>query len=168
VFNQWLNPPLVVYFNFYLFDIKNGQDFQNGGKPAVEEIGPFVFREYITKESMVDNLNNTLTYNERRRYEFLPDKSAYPLSKQITSLNMGPITVLNQVRNIKNKYVHSIVDLALQLTYDDQLLVTKTVNEILFGYEDPFLKEIHKYFPHLVPTDLVGLFAGVSISRSRI
>lgn len=159
-YKQWVDPPIDVYFNFYLFNLKNPQDFQFGIRPAVEQVGPFVFREYITKHDIVDNLNYTLTYAEKRSYVFVPEKSAFPLNYTITSLNMAVVTIVDQVRFLRPVY-QTFIELALQLTGDDTLFVTKTVNEILFGYEDSFLKQMKKYAPELVPSDVVGLFAGV-------
>jgi scavenger receptor class B protein 1 len=160
LYNQWLDPPIDVYMSFYLFDLKNGDEFSKGGKPKFEEVGPFVFREYILKEDIVDNLNYTITYNERRRYVFQKELSPYELEYQITSLNMAVVTVMNQVK-YSHDWVHDLVNVALSATGDNTLLIKKSVLEILFGYEDNFLKELKKVLPKLVPSDVVGLFIGV-------
>lgn len=159
LFNQWLNPPIDVYMSFYLFDLKNGDDFINGEKPKFQEVGPFVFREYIIKEDIVDNLNYTITYNERRRYKFVPELSPFELEYEITSLNMAVVTVMSQVR-YASSLVHDLVNVALTTTGDNTILIKKSVQDILFGYEDNFLKEIKKFFPKLMPSDIVGLFTG--------
>ena len=50
VYKQWLDPPIDVYMNFYLFNLKNGDDVEKkGAKPVFEEIGPFVFKEIVIK-----------------------------------------------------------------------------------------------------------------------
>lgn len=146
--------------SFYLFDLKNGDDFINGEKPKFQEVGPFVFREYIIKEDIVDNLNYTITYNERRRYKFIPELSPFELEYEITSLNMAVVTVMSQVR-YASSLVHDLVNVALSATGDNTILIKKSVQDILFGYEDNFLKEIKKFFPKLMPSDIVGLFTGV-------
>lgn len=161
MYNSWLNPPIDVYMSFYLFDLKNGDDFINGEKPKFEEVGPFVFHEYITKEDIVDNLNYTITYNERRRYKFIPEMSPYELEYNITSLNMAVVTIMSQVKYSAN-WIHDVVNVALSATKDNSILINKSVNEILFGYEDSFLKQLKKILPKLVPSDSVGLFIGVS------
>lgn len=147
--------------SFYLFDLKNGDGFINGEKPKFEEVGPFVFQEYITKEDIVDNLNYTITYNERRRYRFIPEMSPYELEYNITSLNMAVVAIMSQVKYSAN-WIHDAVNVALSATKDNSILINKSVNEILFGYEDSFLKQLKKILPKLVPSDIVGLFIGVS------
>lgn len=163
LFNQWLNPPLDIYMTFYLFDLKNAPEFLNGEKPKFEEVGPFVFRELITKEDVVDNLNFTISYTEKRQYVFEPKLSPFEIDYEITSLNMAVVTVVSQLKYSPD-WMHHAVNIALSMTGDNSLLVKKPVREILFGYEDNFLKQLKKLAPSLVPTEIVGLFTGVSWS----
>ena len=145
--------------SFYLFDLKNGQDFETkGAKPVFEQIGPFVYKEIVTKENIVDNKNFTITYNEKRQYTFIRNMSVHDEDFVLTSLNMASITILNGVRYQSN-FIVSMVNLALRGA-GETLLITKTVNEILFGYKDNFLAILKKLVPSLVPTDVVGLFIG--------
>lgn len=162
LYNQWLNPPIDVFMSFYLFNIKNGADFIKGAKPVFEEIGPFVYREYIIKDHLVDNLNFTITYDQVRRYEFIQELSPYEEAYEITTLNMAAVTVISQIKYMPD-LVHDAVNFALSITGDNSLLITKSVRDILFGYEDEFLKELKKIAPKLVPTEIVGLFTGVNI-----
>ena len=70
---------MPVYLEFYLFHLVNHKEFESGGvKPVFQEIGPFVYQESRTKESIVNNSNGTITYKERRQFFFAPEKSAYP------------------------------------------------------------------------------------------
>lgn len=78
LYDQWVNPPIEVNINFYLFSIKNGQDFEKGATPIVEEIGPIVYREYVVKENLTNSPNGTISYIERKYYVFNPEKSAVP------------------------------------------------------------------------------------------
>lgn len=160
LYNQWLDPPLPIFMTFYLFDLKNGPEFIKGEKPKFEEIGPFVFREYITKENIVDNLNYTISYSERRRYVFQRDMSPYELDYEITSLNLAVVTVLSQIKYSAD-WIHDAVNAALTVAGENSILVRKPVRELLFGYEDDFLKQLKKIVPSLVPTDIVGLFTNV-------
>ena len=167
LYNQWLNPPLDVFMSFNIFNIKNGADFLNGSKPIFEEIGPFVYREYATRDHIIDNLNFTLTYNQVKRYEFVPEMSPYEETYQITTLNMAAITVVNQIKYMPS-IIHDAVNVALTLTGDNSLFVTKSARELLFGYEDKFLKTLKKLTekidPNLVPTVIVGFYTGVKLN----
>ena len=162
LYKQWLNPPLEVFMSFYLFNLKNPEDFENGARPIFEEVGPFIFQEFITKENLMDNQNNTLTYDERRRYTFRPDLNKYNLSQEITTINLAPITVMNLIRYYPS-IAHTALNLAFEIT-NETLVIKKTANELLFGYKDNLLaavkKILDKIFPDLLPSDEIGLFQG--------
>jgi len=163
LYKQWLNPPVPVYLSFYLFNLNNGQEFEtNGAKPVFEEIGPFVYQEFITKEEIVDNFNYTITYKERRRYSFVQELSPYEDTYPITTINMAPIVVINGIKD-STGIVHSLINLALQAT-GETLLVTQPAKNLLFGYKDNFLAFLKTLDKKLVPTEYVGLFYGVCIA----
>ena len=42
--DQFANPPVPIYARFTFFTINNTEEFQNGAKPEVVEVGPFVYR----------------------------------------------------------------------------------------------------------------------------
>jgi hypothetical protein len=161
LYKQWLDPPINVYLNFHIFNLKNPLDFQQGAHPIVEEIGPFVYREYIKKDDIVDNLNYTLSYKERKYYKFAPELSAYPESYVITSINMAPIALLDKIK-FQPDLVQSVVSGVFQ-ALNETLLVTKPVSELLFGYKDnllSFLKKFNIIDGNLIPSEYVGLFYG--------
>ncbi len=157
LYEQWLNPPIDVYISFYLYDLKNGDDFEKkGAKPILEEVGPFVFQEFVFKDNIVDNANGTLTYKDRREYVFMKEMSAHEQDYQITTLNMAAIAVIDQIK-YSNGAIVRIVNFGLGLI-GETLLIKKTVNEILFGYEDKLLSYLVPF--GIVPSDIVGLFIG--------
>lgn len=51
---------------------------------------------------------------------------------------MAAITIISQIK-YQREIVHSAVNLALQVI-GETLLIKKTIKEIMFGYEDEFLK----------------------------
>lgn len=149
--------------SFYFFNLKNPADFAQGAKPLVEQVGPFVYREHILKDEVIDNQNNSITYKERRWYQFQPELSVANESFQITTINMAPVTVLELVRYMPS-WVHDILNVAFGIT-NDTLIIKKNVNELLFGYQDNFLhtlRELAGIFKDLLPSDEIGFFTGVS------
>ena len=163
LYQAWLKPPIDVFMNFNLFNLKNPDDFLKGARPDFEEIGPLVYQEYITKETVTDNQNGTISYYERRRYEFRPDLSKYNESYLVTTLNVAPIAILNKIIYFPD-IAHAALNAAFELT-NDTFIIRKTVSELLFGYEDNLLKTLKriadKIFKDLIPTDQVGFFIGV-------
>ena len=73
-------------------------------------------------------------------------------------MNMAAVTVINGIK-YQNFAIAEIVNLALR-GVGETLLITKTVREIMFGYEDQFLADLKIIAPSLVPSEKVGLFIG--------
>lgn len=146
---------------FYIFNLKNPNDFLNGAKPVIEEIGPIVYREYITKEQVMDNQNGTISYFERRRYEFNSELSKFNESYEITTVNVAPVTVLQLIKYFPG-IAHDLLNAAF-ITTNDTFVVRKTVKEILFGYNDNLLATLRNLagiFQDLLPSSEVGFFIG--------
>lgn len=40
---MWEKFPIALNFSIYVFNLTNPDEVQNGGKPHVQEVGPFVF-----------------------------------------------------------------------------------------------------------------------------
>ena len=83
VFESWKEPGKIpVTMEFYFFDIKNNLHTQasnestetpieHGGKPIVEEKGPYVYRETRVRSDITFNDDQTeLGFSERTRFEF--------------------------------------------------------------------------------------------------
>lgn len=71
---MWTIPPFAVTFKVYLFNVTNPYEVMNGGKPRVQEIGPYVFDEYKTKFGLEDNEEeDTVEYDMKNTWVFRPD-----------------------------------------------------------------------------------------------
>jgi hypothetical protein len=163
IYNQWLNPSVDVYLAFNIFNLKNPAEVMNGARPIVEEVGPFVYRERITKINITNNKNNTLSYAELKTYEFRPELSAHNDSFPVTTVSMAALTVIDLIKDFSSP-VHHFLNMAFEAT-NETLTVTKSVNELLFGYEDNMLKAfkdlVDKIVKGLIKTDRVGFYMDV-------
>lgn len=63
------------------------------------------------------------------------------------------------MKNINNSIVAKMVSFYMRLL-DEGLFTTRTVGELLWGYEDKLMKAIKRIQPHL--DDVFGLFYKVS------
>jgi len=54
-YDQWLNPTVPTYKDFYLYDLVNPEEFANGAKPRFEELGPYRYR-YCSNYSLIELL----------------------------------------------------------------------------------------------------------------
>ncbi|KAJ9594586.1 hypothetical protein L9F63_027430, partial [Diploptera punctata] len=64
-------------FKVYLFNVTNPMEIQNGGKPRLSEIGPYVYEEYKEKAELYDHEeDDTVSFNNRDTFYFNKIKSA--------------------------------------------------------------------------------------------
>ena len=120
----------------------------------MEEIGPFIYKETVFKDNLVDNLNFTLTYNDRRNYEFIPEMSVHNESFEITTLNMAVVAVIEKLKYANMATILGVD--AVLAAYSEKILVTKTIREILWGYEDSLLNLLVPF--GFAPTNIIGFF----------
>ena len=43
-FEQFQHPSVPMYKDIYFFNLTNAEEFVDGGRPRVEEVGPYSFR----------------------------------------------------------------------------------------------------------------------------
>ncbi|TRY75716.1 hypothetical protein TCAL_08673 [Tigriopus californicus] len=162
VYPHWLKLPVPMYTSIYLFNITNLAAVQEGHKPILQEVGPFVYEEVHEKVKVVPNpLNHTVTYEQRRTYRFVPELSRGALSDRVTILNPPGATV-NFLAAKASAFVRLTIDVGLKMI-KEPLFVTKTVGEILFeGYSDPLLTATAILPDIIMPTkmDKFGFFYG--------
>lgn len=48
----WLNPPAKIYRKYYLFNVENPHEIQQGGKPNLTQRGPYTYREVWEKRKI--------------------------------------------------------------------------------------------------------------------
>ncbi|CAG0890367.1 unnamed protein product [Cyprideis torosa] len=168
-----VNGGIPIYFEVNYFNLTNPTEFENGGKPRYEEIGPYVFREFRQKEVLKWNNNGTVTFRQRKTYKFLPELSGNrSLSDRITNVN--PI-VVGATHAVLNKPLVKLALIELFLVSKVKLVMTASVEELTFkGVPDRLLKlaQIAQLFPYdkfgwfypqnasTQPDGLVNIFTG--------
>ncbi|TKS84570.1 Lysosome membrane protein 2 85 kDa lysosomal membrane sialoglycoprotein [Collichthys lucidus] len=132
-FEAWENPPAPIYMQFYFFNLTNPLEVLDGDRPAVVEIGPYTYREYRPMEQVNFQDNGTkVTAVNTKTYIFQPDMSRGPESDLIRTVNIPAMGT------------------------GQGLFTTRTVGELLWGYEDGLLKALKIFDPEL--DDVFGLF----------
>ncbi|XP_046745518.1 sensory neuron membrane protein 1-like [Diprion similis] len=72
----WEKLPFHYVFKVYLFNITNAEGIENGEKPHVQQIGPYVFHEWKEKLNPVDDEDaDTVEVNYRNTWFFQPSES---------------------------------------------------------------------------------------------
>lgn len=130
-YNMWQNPPVKPYVSIYPFNYTNIDNVLNyGHTPIVNELGPFVYKETVERINVEFNENGTVTYQEKRSNEFIPELSqGDPKHLTITVPNLPLIS-------------------AISMTADTFYLTQKFMSLFLEGFKvKPFLNlKIDDYF----------------------
>ncbi|KAF2365423.1 CD36 family [Trinorchestia longiramus] len=141
-YDIWKDTPVPLSLSFYLFNLTNPEEFQNGAKPNVSEVGPYVYREYHEKTNLTFNDNNTVAFYQKRWWVWDQEASGDRLEDDpICILNTVPVSAAYSVR--KNDFLLSGLNIALN-TIGETLTPVYCAKDILFyGYEDPLLDLVY-------------------------
>ncbi|XP_041666404.1 lysosome membrane protein 2-like isoform X2 [Cheilinus undulatus] len=141
VFESWKTPPPPVYMEFFFFNVTNVEEFLQGEKPVVNQVGPYTYREYRykTNVSMVENNTRVSAYTTKS-FVFLRDKSVGdPTVDNITTVNIPSWAVMNKLKG--SFWKASLVSMWMT-SLGSGLFTTRSVDELLWGYEDPLLARV--------------------------
>ncbi|XP_036972686.1 lysosome membrane protein 2-like isoform X1 [Acanthopagrus latus] len=148
VFESWKRPPPPVYMEFFFFNITNVDEFLAGAKPEVKQIGPYTYREYRYKDnvSMVADGLKVSAYNTKS-FVFLREKSVGdPDVDNITTVNIPAWAVMNKLKD--SFWKASLLSMWMN-SAKIGLFTTRTVDELLWGYEDPLLLRVSSSNPEV-------------------
>ncbi|KAM4527349.1 lysosome membrane protein 2-like isoform 1-T1 [Odontesthes bonariensis] len=148
VFESWKTPPPPVFMEFFFFTVTNVDEVLQGGKAVVKQVGPYTYREYRYKENvtMVDDGTKVSAYNTKS-FVFLREKSVGdPAVDNITTVNIPAWAVMNKV---KGSFFKSTMVSIWMNSLRSGLFTTRTVDELLWGYEDPLLARVASSNPEV-------------------
>lgn len=153
----WSDPPIPIYLQFYMFNLTNSIEVKEGKKPAVYQVGPYTYRERRIKFDIVFNENGTVSYRQNRTFTFVREMSVGdPSVDLITTANPPVLSVINSLQ-YSPAGIKTLVNDALRF-YQEDIFMTRTVKEVMWGYVDPSLKTLMGIYPSWFYTDYVGYF----------
>lgn len=157
-----LNPPVESRFSIYFFNLTNPDQFLNGAKPILNEVGPYVYRETWSRSDVDWVTDDTLEYTSKKAYKFnLQESQGNRLRDQITTINVPFITAVDQAKNGPPSTRQSLGSFLALL--NERPVVTKTVQDLLWGYETDLLEIGRKSAPPGTKTynhEVFGFFVG--------
>lgn len=133
---------------YFFFNVTNPDDFLVGAKPIVSQVGPYTYREYRAKENVtfVDNGTRVSAY-QPKTFVFLPERSVGdPDDDMITTINIPAVAVMNKVKD--SFWKSSMVSVWMN-SLQVGMFMTRSVNELLWGFKDPLLSRIHPINPEI-------------------
>lgn len=148
VYEEWVKTSLPVYMKYYVFDLKNPEEVMKGAAvPAVEQKGPYSYRELRSNEVLNWTSDKSIvTFMPNRTYVFDPETSCEGCDDKkdtFMSVNIPLMTLALWVRNnnYDKKHVFCFFGMEIEAeAFKVKLFKKKTVNQILWGYKDPFLE----------------------------
>nr|CAB3265887.1 lysosome membrane protein 2-like [Phallusia mammillata] len=168
-YSQWMNPAPPLYMQYYFFNVINPDNVTHGGKPIVNQVGPFTYRLYQPRTDVAFYTNDTVSYKYNHTLVFEPSMSVKGKDYVIRQLNVPLITVNSMVKNFPS-WGKDIVSVIVSLLSDADLFVEHTVEEWLFGYKDPVLSAVSEFLGNLgihIESEF-GLFLGFNNSDDGV
>ena len=141
-YSQWVDPAPPIYMQYWLFNVTNPKNISKGHKPIVKEIGPFTYRLHQPRINDAFYGNNTVSYKYNHTLFFEREKSSHDTDVRITQLNIPLLTVQSLAKSLPSDFSH-IVPLLADALDDSEVFVEHTIEELLFGYEDPIFNLVH-------------------------
>ncbi|XP_063081556.1 scavenger receptor class B member 1 isoform X3 [Cavia porcellus] len=166
-FSMWREIPVPFYMSVYFFDVLNPDEVLQGRMPEVRERGPYVYRQFRVKTNISFHNNDTVSFRERCVLQFQPEKSQGSEGDYVMLPN---ILVMAASAMMEHRPMSLKLLMTLMFTTMGQrAFMNRTVGEVLWGYDDPLLDLMDKYFPGALPfKGKFGLFSQLNNSDSGL
>ncbi|GLH13168.1 Sensory neuron membrane protein 1, partial [Gryllus bimaculatus] len=131
----WASFPEPLDFRVYLFNVTNPDAVHAGAKPIMQEVGPYFYGEYKTKENLADNMaNDTVSYNQRVRWVFNREKSGGLTGDEMITMPHPLIGLVGALERTKPGML-GMIGKALPVIHRQpaHAFMTATAHQILFG-----------------------------------
>ncbi|CAO1422491.1 unnamed protein product [Diamesa tonsa] len=158
LYSLWEKPPLDVFISIYIFNITNAQEFMSGKdtKLKVEQIGPYVYQEFLVNENATFHENGTLSFVPVRRNIYSPDRTkGDPMKDVVTVLNLPLLGISSAMTDIST--IGSLAISTLAKSVNAQPILNLTVHDYLWGYDDPLVRLASNIAPTIINFERFGL-----------
>ncbi|KAG8439980.1 hypothetical protein GDO86_005955 [Hymenochirus boettgeri] len=136
-YENWIETGSPVYRSFWIFHVTNPDQIINGGKPELQQKGPYTYLvRYIPKANVTQHQNSTVTFWQPNGAVFQRHLSIGSEEETHTVLNLAVAAapaMFKPFQGILNNYIKKS---------NSSLFQVRSVKEILWGYTDPFLQQI--------------------------
>ncbi|XP_076259725.1 scavenger receptor class B member 1-like isoform X1 [Rhynchophorus ferrugineus] len=158
-YNLWSAPPYDVFLKVYLFNITNKEEFLKGKeKINISEIGPYVYREILTNQNATFNdIDGTVTYQPHREIIFDKERSVGDPKKDFIFTTNLPLVGL-QSYLADQSFIKNVMFAAAARTLGSKPVVNVTIDEYLWGYQDPLVQYANLLVPSWIDFNKFGIF----------
>ncbi|XP_029025059.1 scavenger receptor class B member 1 isoform X3 [Betta splendens] len=166
-YTMWKDVPVPFFMSVYFYDVLNSKEILKGEKPMVEQRGPYVYRKHIQKDNITFHENGTVSYREYRTYFFEPSMSVGNESDVVTIPNMLVLGAAVMMEDMP--FPLRLLVSATFKTLKEGPFLTKSVGELMWGYDSKLVDLLNKYLPGMLPSSgKFGLFAEFNNSNTGL
>ncbi|XP_055588278.1 scavenger receptor class B member 1 [Uranotaenia lowii] len=153
----WKKPPLEVFISIRVFNVTNPDAFLHGReKLRLEEIGPYVYQEFLEHHNATFNPNGTLSFTPVRRQVFVPERSiGDPKNDRIIVPNIVLLGLSSAAYRISTWA--SLAAAAALKPLGMSPFMNITSHELLWGYDDPVVKVASTLLPEFITFKKIGV-----------
>lgn len=158
--------PLMTYI--YFFNCTNWEEIQknrNGIKPNMQQIGPYVWRQYQEMDNVTINNNHTYTYYQNKTWIYQPHLSCQgpntcgDLDDIVTAINPVAVGAAASSKNLQPPYFNIYNVNNLFKVYNGSLFLHQPVRNFTFdGIVDNIMAASNQLPVAAVPFDKFGWF----------
>ncbi|XP_018419066.1 PREDICTED: platelet glycoprotein 4 [Nanorana parkeri] len=140
-YENWIKPGSPVYRYFWIFHVTNPDDVLVGGKPNLEQKGPYAYLvRHVPKSNVTqNNNNNTVSFYQPNEAIFQRHLSVGPEEDIYTVLNLAVAAAPSMFTGLEG-LINGFIKAS-----NSSLFQVRSVKELLWGYRDPFLERIPNF-----------------------
>uniref|UniRef100_A0A4X2L0I2 Platelet glycoprotein 4 n=1 Tax=Vombatus ursinus TaxID=29139 RepID=A0A4X2L0I2_VOMUR len=150
-YQNWVKTGTDVYRQFWIFDVQNPEEVMvNSSNIKVKQRGPYTYRvRYLAKQNITQHGDNTVSFAQPNGAIFERSLSVGTENDSFTVLNLA---VAAAPILYPNSFVQMVLNTFIKKSKSSMFQV-RTLKELLWGYQDPFLSLV----PYPIDTT-VGVF----------
>ncbi|EDS25865.1 cd36 antigen [Culex quinquefasciatus] len=153
----WKKPPLEVFISIYVFNVTNPEAFLRGEeKIRLQEVGPYVYREYLENHNSTFNPNGTLSFTPIRTQVLVPERSVGDPSKDMLFIPNLVLLGVSSAAYRMSTWASLAAAAALKPLGMNPFLHISS-HDLLWGYEDPLVSVASTFLPDTIPFKKIGI-----------
>ncbi|XP_073977364.1 scavenger receptor class B member 1-like isoform X2 [Rhodnius prolixus] len=146
IYRLWRYTDVQLIVSIYIFNYTNVEAVLAGKeKPVLKELGPYVFKQNISKWNVHFHDIERITYSENISTAFLPEESNGSLEDVFCSPNSLVIALINSIKD-SSVFIQLIVATMLK-SFDAEPFWKLSVREFIYGYDEKV-----KVFSNIIAT----------------
>lgn len=157
IYTVWEKPPIDVYLKVFIFNVTNPVEFLKGKeKLKLQEIGPYVYQEFLENKNVTFHDNGTLTYVPRRSVYYVPELSIGNPDKDFVNVPNIPMLGLSSALHDAGFFINYPLTQLINMV-DSKPILNISVHDFLWGYEDTLVKLAAGIVPNVLNFRKLGL-----------